>query len=209
MPLAHTVEDAYKAIMTRTEITPNDILPNDVFEAQREEHRARLAPLRRLRRVAVGPYAMFYFECFDTLWWQIQEMVRIEQGGDAQIAEEIEAYRTLLPQGSDWTATLMFEIPGEQQRRTLLSELGYVEKNIALRVARHEILAEPTDDDVRTTEDGKTSAVHFLRFAFDTPVKDLLLSETPEVSLAINHPQYRHTAHLPATLVEALRADLI
>lgn len=194
--------------MTKTKLTPNDILPNAVFEAEREEHRARLAPLRRLRRVAVGPYAMFYFECFQTLWWQIQEMVRIEQGGDAQIAEEIEAYQSLLPQGSDWTATLMFEIPAEDQRRMLLAQLGHVEREISLMVGDQTIKAQPTDNDVRTTQEGKTSAVHFVRFVFTPPVKELLLNATPDVSLAITHPNYHHTTRLPHDLVDALKGDL-
>jgi hypothetical protein len=194
--------------MMKTTISPSDILQNAVFEAEREHHRARLAPLRRMRRVAVGPYAMFYFECFDTLWWQIQEMVRIEQGGAEQIVEEIAAYRPLLPQGSDWTATLMFEIPGEAQRRTLLAELGHVEKEVVLRVNNETIKAQPTDDDVRTTDEGKTSAVHFLRFAFPEAIKDRLLNDAPSVTLAITHPQYPHETRLSTDLLQALRADL-
>lgn len=189
-------------------LSPSDILPNAVFEAERERHRARLAPLRRLRRVAVGPYAMFYFECFDTLWWQIQEMVRIERGDQEQIADEIAAYRSLLPQGSDWTTTLMFEIPGEVQRRTLLAELGHVEKAVVLRVNDEAIQAQPTDEDIRTTDAGKTSAVHFLRFAFPKAIKDDLLNDDPKVTLAITHPNYPHETRLSSNLLQALRSDL-
>ncbi|MGL6188034.1 MAG: DUF3501 family protein, partial [Holosporales bacterium] len=142
-----------------------DFLDAASFKKCRPEKQREIIALKERRRIAVGPFAMFYFECFDTLWWQIQEMLRVEGGGEAQLEEELSAYTPLLPQGSDFRITLMLEIPDATKRLSVLKLLGGVEEKIQLHIGDTSVTAVPLDpEENRTTADGKTSAVHFIRF---------------------------------------------
>ena len=93
---------------SKTELTRDDILAVEAYQEIRDIRRAEIAAVKKLRRVAVGPYATFYFESFDTMWYQVQEMLRIEKGGDAQLVDELEAYNPLIPKGKELVATVMF-----------------------------------------------------------------------------------------------------
>ena len=95
---------------TRRQLTRADILPLEDYVKVRRERRREITELKRRRRVEIGPFATFYFENFATMWQQVQEMLYIEKGGEAQIADELEAYNPLIPQGSELVATVMFEI---------------------------------------------------------------------------------------------------
>ena len=106
------------------EVTPEDIIPDAEFALQRKERRAKLLPIKRLRRMALGPYCTFYFECFETMLFQIQEMLLIEKGGHAQIADELAAYNPLIPKGRELIATVMFEVEDPVRRARLLGEFG-------------------------------------------------------------------------------------
>ncbi len=184
------------------------ILPQQAFLKVRAQKKKEVFALKEKRRVACGPYAVFYFECFETLWWQTQEMLRIEGGGEDQLQDELEAYAPLVPKGSDWVATLMFEIPDTGKRRTLLMKLGHVEETVTLTFADHTVQALPTDDTQRTTDDGKTSAVHFLRFSFTPQQKALLLAKpNMDIVLSINHAAYKAEAHLSQETRSALLSD--
>ena len=184
------------------------ILPQQAFLKVRAQKKKEVFALKEKRRVGCGPYAVFYFECFETLWWQTQEMLRIEGGGEDQLQDELEAYAPLVPQGSDWVATLMFEIPDTGKRRTLLMRLGHVEETVTLAFADHTVQALPTDDTQRTTDDGKTSAVHFLRFSFTPQQKALLLANpNMDIVLSINHAAYKAEAHLSQETRSALLSD--
>lgn len=195
--------------MPATTFSANTILSLDAFQAVREEKRAQVMALKKDRRVEVGPYAVFLFECFETLWWQIHEMLRIEGGGDEQVQDELAAYGPMLPQGTDWVTTMMFEIPSVTKRNALLFQLGHVEKTVELSFGTHTVKAEAIGDDVRTTPDGKTSAVHFLRFPFSAAhIEALTTDPAPKVQLAITHPAYPHSTTLSAATLAALRQDL-
>jgi hypothetical protein len=195
--------------MPATTFSTSDILDLDAFHTVRPEKRAQVMALKTNRRVEVGPYAVFLFECFETLWWQIHEMLRIEGGGEEQVQDELAAYGPMLPQGNDWVTTMMFEIPNVIKRNALLFQLGHVEKTVTLSFGTHTIKATAIGDDARTTPDGKTSAVHFLRFPFSAEqVQQLKANERPPVQLAITHPAYQHQTTLSAITVEALLKDL-
>jgi len=195
--------------MPATTFSANTILSLDAFQAVREEKRAQIMALKKDRRVEVGPYAVFLFECFETLWWQIHEMLRIEGGGDEQVQDELAAYGPMLPQGTDWVTTMMFEIPSVTKRNALLFQLGHVEKTVELTFGTHTVKAEAIGDDVRTTPDGKTSAVHFLRFPFSAAhIEALTTDPAPKVQLSITHPAYPHSTTLSAATLAALRQDL-
>ncbi len=119
--------------------------------------RAASIARKKNRRVEVGPYATFYFESYESMWLQVQEMLRIEKGGAEQIPGELEAYNPLIPQGSELIATLMLEIDDPNRRERLLRILAGIEEKVFLEFAGARIRATPTDYEDRTTPDGKTS----------------------------------------------------
>ncbi len=189
------------------EITRADILSLDEFETVRKERRSGLIAQKRLRRLEVGPYATFYFENFDTMWWQIHEMLRIEKGGEAQIEDELRAYSPLVPQGRELVATMMLEVDDPVRRDRLLRQLGGIEEKIAIRIGDDEARAVAEEDVERTTADGKTSSVHFLRFPFtEAQVAAFRDGQVPAV-LAIDHPNYGHMAIISPEVRQALAGD--
>ena len=192
----------------KTTITREDILDGPVYEEQREEERERIWKIKNNRRLSVGPHATFYFECYDTMLYQIHEMVRIEKGGEEQISDELEAYNSLVPNGKEFVATLMFEINDPDYRTQILNGLGGVEKTIELTVGGSSAKASPETDLDRTKESGKTSAVHFVRFELTEEVIDKMKKDNPKVVIAINHPNYGHAAVLGEATLAELKRDL-
>src|SRR2546423_389608 len=145
-------------------ITPADLLPAEVYAREREAHRRALIPVKRNRRMEVGPFVTFYFENFTTMLAQVQEMLHIERGGETQIAGELETYNPLIPQGRELIATMMIEIDEPARRQSTLLKLGGIENSAWLQIGTSRITGTPTDYADRTTEDGKTSSVHWVRF---------------------------------------------
>ncbi|MBM3492163.1 MAG: DUF3501 family protein [Alphaproteobacteria bacterium] len=190
-------------------IRPADVLSLAEFETLRRAKRATLVAMKRDRRVAVGPFATFYFENYETMWWQVHEMLRIEKGGASQVADELDAYNPLIPQGRELVATLMFEIDDAAERDRWLTRLGGVEHTVTLQLGGRAILAEIADarSGERTTEGGKTSSVHFLRFAFDAEAIARFRDATQPVLLGIGHENYGHLAVLPAAVRQVLAKD--
>ena len=194
---------------TKRQISRDDILPMDEYARVRQERRRQVMTLKRERRVEVGPLATFYFESYDTMWAQIHEMLWIEKGGEQQIADELAAYNPLIPQGSELVATLMFEIEDERRRKMLLSQLGGVERTVTLEVGGSTVNAVPEEEEgiERTTEAGKTSSVHFLRFPFTPEAIEAFREESPPAVLGIGHENYAHMAVIPKPVRKALLAD--
>lgn len=193
--------------MTRV-LTRADILDPADYERRRAELRAANVERKKARRVHVGPFATFHFENRDTMWMQIHEMLRIEKGGEAQIEGELEAYNPLIPQGRDLTATLMLEIEDPQHRAAVLARLGHVEDTITLAFAGETVTAEPINpDEERTTPEGKTSSIHFLRFRFSPEQIERFRAPGTQVVLAFGHANYAHAAVVPETVRQALAGD--
>lgn len=190
-----------------TAITPTDILPLDAYEKVRLQTRAAIIALKRDRRLSVGPHITVFFECRDTMLYQIHEMLRAEKGGAAQLAGELEAYNTLVPNGRELVATLMIEIEDENLRHRALSGLGGIEALTALEVGGEAIHARPETEVERTTADGKTSAVHFLHFPFTPAQIDRFRQPGARVLFTIAHPAYAHMAVLPPAMMAALARD--
>ena len=149
---------------TARKITAADILPLHEYDFQSSALKQNLLPMKKSRRVEVGPFATFYFENYATMWLQVQEMLRIEKGGEEQLAGELEAYNPLIPQGDELIATMMLEIEDANRRNATLLTLGGIEETVFLEIGGERIAATPTEYDDRTTPDGKTSSVHWLRF---------------------------------------------
>jgi hypothetical protein len=194
--------------MPKTEITRADIMPLDEYGRQRAELRRRMVALKRGRRIAVGPHAMLIFENWDTMWFQIQEMLFVEKGGEQQIADELHAYGPLVPNGRELVATLMIEVEDEVRRRRLLAGLGGIEDRVALLIGDERITAVPEMDVERTDASGKTSSVHFLHFPFDDRQAAAFRDGGTRIVVAIEHSQYGHMAVMPDGVRRALAQDL-
>jgi hypothetical protein len=188
-------------------ITPEDLLPIEEYDIRRKALKQNLIPMKKLRRVEVGPFATFYFESYATMWLQVQEMLRIERGGTEQIAGELEAYNPLIPQGDELIATMMLEIEDANRRNAVLLTLGGIEETVFMEIGADIIRATPTEYDDRTTADGKTSSVHWLRFKL-TPGRIARFKDGGErVVLGVSHPSYGHMAVLSAETRAALAKD--
>jgi hypothetical protein len=185
-------------------ITRADIIPIDQYNKERKERRAALLPIKKARRLEVGPHVTFHFENYDTMWLQVHEMLLIEKGGEPQIADELAAYNPLIPQGSELVATMMVEIEDPVRRAQILAQLGHIEDHVILDLAGEKIKAVPSDDAERTTEAGKTSSVHFIHFPLTKAQVAKFRDASAQAILGIAHENYSHMAGIPA----AVRAEL-
>jgi hypothetical protein len=176
-------------------ITAADILPPAEYDQIRADKKQEAILRKKLTRIAVGPNASVLFETWDSMWLQIQEMLRIEKGGAEQLVDELSAYDPMVPKGSELTATVLFEVADEVRRDAFLRSIGGVENHISLQVGGHVIPARPEGDVERTREsDGKASAVHFFHFDFTPEAIAAWQSGEGNAMLVIDHPAYGHAA---------------
>jgi hypothetical protein len=188
------------------EVTRADLLPDAEFAKVRKERRAALLPVKRLRRLELGPFCSVYFENFDTMLFQIQEMLLTEGGGEAQVEDELAAYNPLIPQGAELVATVMFEIDDPVRRANTLARLGGVEDDFFLQIGDERAPGVPEGDVERTREDGKASSVHFLRFPLTPAQIAVFRDPKTQILIGCDHPAYSHLAGLsPATRAELSR----
>ncbi len=179
---------------TRT-ITPADILPLDQYELIRADKKAEAIERKKLTRLAVGPHATALFENWDSMWLQIQEMLRIEKGGEDQLVDELAAYDPMVPKGAELTLTMFFEIGDPDRRDAFLRTIGGVENHVAIQLGQITIRARPEGDTERTrTSDNKASAVHFFHFDFTPEAVAAWKSGEGTALLLIDHPNYGHAA---------------
>lgn len=189
------------------EITRDDILPMADYTAARKERRRALVDVKKHRRLEIGPVCTFYFENFETMWNQIHEMLFIEKGGEAQIADELSAYNPLIPKGRELVATVMFEIDDPVRRGALLAKLGGVEQTAFIRIGGEIINGVPEEDLDRTNAAGKASSVQFVHFPFTDAQVAAFRTAEAEIVLGFSHPEYAHMAVLPAPVRQALAGD--
>jgi len=197
--------------MTREkkEIQKEDIMPLDLYIEKRHELRKNIVDYKKNRRVALGPYATFYFESYETMLAQVQEMLYIEKGGDAQLQDELSAYNPLIPNGKELTATLMFEIDNPILRATFLGKVGGIEETVYMKINGEKIKAAPEEDVDRTSAEGKASSVQFIHFNFtDDQIKKFKLNDS-EIELGIDHKEYSHSTKLSEETISSLSADFI
>jgi len=192
--------------MTKREITRADILPLDEYLKVRKERHADLIAQKKQRRIEIGPVATCYFENFDTMLHQVQEMLYIERGGEEQIADELAAYNPMIPNGRELTATVMFEIDDPIRRKNFLSRLGGVEETMFIRFADREVIGQPEEDVDRTNADGKASSVQFIHFPF-TDEDVAAFRAADQVLVGFGHEQYGHMVVLTPGSRDALAAD--
>lgn len=188
---------------TARQITPADLISDTDYTRERRDRRAALLPVKRLRRVALGPVCTIIFESYDTMLFQVQEMLLTEKGGAAQIPDELAAYNPLIPQGSELVATVMFEIVDEVRREQTLARLGGVEDTFFIQIGADRAPGVPEGDVERTREDGKTSSVHFLRFGLTPDQVARFRDPAIQILIGCGHEAYSHLAGLtPATRAE-------
>jgi hypothetical protein len=192
---------------TRHRLTRADILPLDEYVKIRRQRRSEISEIKKRRRVEVGPLAIFYFENFDTMWQQVQEMLYIEKGGEAQIEDELAAYNPLIPQGSELVATVMFEIDDPARRARELSRLGGVENHAFIEVGGDRVRGEPDPTRENTSPDGKASSVQFLRFPFSPGQVAAFKAPGARILVGFDFTNYGHMAAMPEPVRAALSED--
>ena len=175
----------------------------------RNDYRAKVMAHKQDRRVPLGPDATLYFEDALTMQYQVQEMLRIERIFEAEgIQEELDAYNPLIPDGSNWKATFMVEIPDPGERKVALARLIGIERHIWVQVGELPRVTPIADEDLDREDEEKTSSVHFLRFEL-TPEMVAAVKEGAPVSMGVDHPEYAHTvAPIPRNVRDSLAQDL-
>ena len=192
----------------KREILKEDIMPLDVYTKNRKELRKNIVNFKKDRRIALGPYATFYFESYETMLAQVQEMLYIEKGGDEQLKDELTAYNPLIPNGKEFTATLMFEIDNPISRAAFLSKVGGIEEKVFIKIDGQSVKAIPEKDVDRTSAEGKASSVQFIHFTLNDEQIQKFKSDGVEVEIGIDHKEYFHTTKLSAANISSLSADL-
>ena len=188
-------------------IEKEDIMPLDVYIGKRRELRKNIVDYKKNRRVALGPYATFYFESYETMLAQVQEMLYIEKGGDEQLQDELTAYNPLIPNGKELTATLMFEIDNPISRAAFLGKVGGIEETVFMKINGEKIKAVPEEDVDRTSSEGKASSVQFIHFNFTDDQIEKFQSNSSEIELGIDHKEYSHSTKLSKENIASLSAD--
>ena len=191
----------------KKEIQKEDIMPLDVYIKNRKELRKNIVSFKKDRRIALGPYATFYFESYETMLAQVQEMLYIEKGGEEQLKDELTAYNPLIPNGKELTATLMFEIDNPVSRSAFLSKVGGIEEKVFIKIDGESIKASPEKDVDRTSAEGKASSVQFIHFKLSDEQIKKFKSKGAEVEIGINHKEYSHTTKLSLANLSSLSAD--
>jgi hypothetical protein len=186
-------------------LTVEQLFSLEQYARRRNEFRTQVLEHKSHRRLGIGPNMTWCFEDRLTIQYQVQEMLRAEKVFEpAGIHEELEAYNPLIPDGTNWKATLLLEFPDSEQRREQLIKLRGVENRCWVQVAGFEKLFAIPDEDLPRENDEKTSAVHFLRFELDTPMLDAFKSGAA-LGAGVDHDQYRHSV---APVAERIRASL-
>ena len=190
-------------------IEKEDLLPSDVYAKSRKQIRKDLVEFKKDRRIALGPYATFYFESFETMVAQVQEMLHIEKGGDEQLKDELIAYNPLVPNGKELTATLMFEIDNPISRSAFLGKVGGIEEKIFMKINDEIVKAAPEEDVDRTSAEGKASSVQFIHFKLNDDQISKFKSDSATIELGIDHKEYTHTTKLSENSIKSLCDDFI
>ena len=189
------------------EVTKADLIPAEDYSKNRKAYRKEIVTYKKDRRVSLGPYANFYFESYETMKAQIQEMLHIEKGGDEQLKDELAAYNPLIPKGKELIATLMFEIDNPLSRAEFLNKVGGIEEKIFLKIGNEKIKSIPEQDVDRTSAEGKASSVQFIHFEFSDDQIKKFKDFSNQVVIGIDHEMYAHTSNLTEANKKSLALD--
>ena len=189
------------------QVTESDILPYDQYSSNRKKIRKNLVEFKKNRRIPLGPYATFYFECYETMLAQIQEMLFIEKGGKDQLKDELAAYNPLIPKGKELVSTLMFEIDNPLSRTEFLNKVGGIEEKVFIKINEEKIVSIPEKDVDRSSAEGKASSVQFIHFKFSDQQINNFKDFNNKVFLGIEHPLYNYVTEIDKEKREALIKD--
>ncbi|MDC0524801.1 DUF3501 family protein [Pelagibacteraceae bacterium] len=189
------------------EVTKADLIPADEYAKNRKAYRKEIVSYKKDRRISLGPYANFYFESYETMKAQIQEMLHIEKGGDEQLKDELAAYNPLIPDGKELVATLMFEIDNPLSRAEFLNKVGGIEEKVFLKISGEIINSIPEQDVDRTSAEGKASSVQFIHFKFTEDQVKKFKDFSNEIIIGVDHEMYAHTVKLTENNKKALALD--
>ena len=186
-----------------------DLHSLEEYARVRPEFRRKVMAHKSPRRVPLGPNAALYFEDALTIQYQIQEMLRIERIFEPQqIQEELDAYNPLIPDGSNWKATLMVEFDDVEERRLALARMVGIEDRVWVRVAGFQQVWAVADEDLERDDEEKTSSVHFLRFEL-TPEMAAAARYGADISVGVTHKAYTYAVEsMPSVSRDSLAADL-
>ena len=190
-------------------LRPEDLYSLEQYAKRREHFRAQVLAHKKRRSLQVGPNATFCFEDRLTVQYQVQEMLRIERIFEAAgIDDELGAYNPLIPDGSNWKATLLIEYPDADVRKAALAKLKGIEDRCWVQVAGHERVHAIADEDLDRENEEKTSSVHFLRFEL-TAAMVAEAKRGAGIGVGVDHEHYRHAVEpVPEAVRAALVADL-
>lgn len=189
-------------------ITPDSLMTLEAYSKYRKEHKAQIMAHRQLRSVHLGEHINVQFESETSIRYQIQEMLRLEKIFEEQaINQEIEAYAPLLPDGSNWKATMMIEYPDVNERKRELARLIGVEDHLFVEIEGRARVYAIADEDMDRENDEKTSAVHFVRFEL-SPVMCAAVKAGASVKLGCDHTHYPAHVTIPADTLASLAGDL-
>lgn len=189
-------------------ITRDNIMTLEAYSKYRKENKAEIMAVRRLRSVALGEHMTLQFESELTIRYQIQEILRVEKQFEEQgILDEIEAYAPLVPDGSNWKATMLIEYMDVEERKIALTKLIGIEDKTYIEVEGFKRVYAISDEDLDRETDTKTSAVHFCRFEFNEAAKKAI-KYGAKVTLGCDHPNYNMSVVIPLNQLESLREDL-
>jgi hypothetical protein len=189
-------------------IKREDLLSLEAYARERNAFRARVMEHKKHRTVHLGGHITLQFEDELTIRYQVQEMLRIERIFEEEgIQGELDTYNPLVPDGSNWKATLLIEYPDVDERKRMLSRLKGIERRIWVQVQGCERVYAIADEDLERENEEKTSAVHFLRFELTREMREAL-RKGAGVVMGSDHPEYRAQAELAPEVRAALAADL-
>jgi hypothetical protein len=190
-------------------LSAGDLLSLERYARERPAFRTKVLEHKRARQLAVGPHTTWLFEDRLTVQYQVQEMLRVERIFEPEgIEEELQSYNPLIPDGTNWKATLLIEFPDETERRRELSKLKGIEDRCWVQVSGHERVFAIADEDLERENDEKTSSVHFLRFELTQPMISSLRGGA-SLAIGVDHEHYPHAMEaVSAATRQALTADL-
>ena len=189
-------------------ITPDSLMSLEAYSKFRKTHKAEVLAHRKLRSVHLGEHITLQFESETTIRYQIQEMLRIEKVFEEEgILQEIEAYAPLMPDGSNWKATMLIEYPDVNERKRELARLIGVEDRMFIEAEGHARVYAIADEDLDRENDEKTSAVHFVRFEFPSATKAAIQAGAA-VKLGCDHTNYPAHTQISAEALASLAGDL-
>jgi hypothetical protein len=189
-------------------ITPDNLMSLEAYSKWRKVHKGEVIAHRKLRSVQLGEHLNLQFESETTIRYQIQEMLRIEKIFEEEgIQQEIEAYAPLVPDGSNWKATMLIEYIDVNERKRELARLIGVEDRMFVEVEGYDRVYAIADEDLDRENEQKTSAVHFVRFEF-TPAMRAAIKAGAAVKLGCDHTHYPAHLQIPAETLASLAGDL-